>query len=239
MSLETIWNHIHQTYLFPIFEPVIPWKTARYADIDVYYKEYIEVGGATFGQNFIPFLRDRGMPRQQRAFEWCCGAGFIAFSMYAQGLCETIGMSDISTQAIRACRHTIEKNRLAGRAIAYVSDNLKDIPASEKWDLVLCNPPHHADEYFGDRRGYDGEWQLRRDFYATVGPFLKSGGVIVVCENNRASTVDDDFRAMIEDGGLTIVATHNNVPERTKEDRFYFMIIMRKGDTPPAWAKGA
>ena len=79
MSLETIWNHIHQTYLFPIFEPVIPWKTARYADIDVYYKEYIEVGGATFGQNFIPFLRDRGMPKQQRAFEWCCGAGFIAF----------------------------------------------------------------------------------------------------------------------------------------------------------------
>jgi hypothetical protein len=43
---------------------------------------------------------------------------------------------------------------------------------------------------------------------------------------------------MIEDGGLTIVATHNNVPGRTKEDRFYFMIIMRKGDTPPAWAKG-
>jgi hypothetical protein len=61
----------------------------------------------------------------------------------------------------------------------------------------------------------------------------------VVCENNRASTVDDDFRAMIEDGGLTIVATHNNAPGRTKEDRFYFMIIMRKGDTPPAWAKGA
>jgi len=57
-------------------------------------------------------------------------------------------MSDISTQAIRACRHTIAKNQLAGRAIAYVSDNLKDIPASEKWDLVLCNPPHHADEYF-------------------------------------------------------------------------------------------
>ena len=80
----------------------------------VYYKEYIEVGGATFGQNFIPFLRDRGMPKQPRAFEWCCGAGFIAFSMYAQGLCETIGMSDISTQAIRACRQTIETNGLAG-----------------------------------------------------------------------------------------------------------------------------
>jgi len=71
---------------------------------------------------------------------------------------------------------------------------------------------------------YDGEWQLRRDFLRQRQPFLKSGGVIVVCENNRASTVDDDFRRMIEDGGLTIVATHNNVPGRTQEDRFYFMI---------------
>ena len=43
---------------------------------------------------------------------------------------------------------------------------------------------------------------------------------------------------MIEDGGLTIVATDNNVPERTKQDRFYFMLIMRKGDTPPAWVEG-
>jgi predicted RNA methylase len=239
MSLETIWNHIHQTYLFPLFAPVIPWKKKAYGGVEVYYKEYIEVGGATFGQNFIPFLRDRGMPKQQRAFEWCCGAGFIAFSMMGQGLCETVGMSDISAEAIQACRKTIEKNALGSRAVAYESDNLKDIPASEQWDLVLCNPPHHADEYIGDRRGYDGEWQLRRDFYATVSPHLKTNGVIVVCENNRASTVDDDFRQMIEDGGLTIVATDNNVPERTTVDRFYFMIIMRRDATPPAWAKGA
>ena len=236
--MEALWNHIHQTYLFPLFEPIIPWKTQTYGGVKVYYKEYIEVGGATFGQNFIPFLRDRGMPKQARAFEWCCGAGFIAFSLYAQGLCETIGMSDISTQAIRACRKTIAANGLQDRATAYESDNLKDIPASEQWDLVLCNPPHHADEYIGDRRGYDGEWSLRRAFYATVGPFLKPGAVIVVCENNRASTVAD-FAKMVDDGGLTIVATDNNVPERTKDDRFYFMLIMRKGDTPHAWAAGA
>lgn len=234
-SMEQLWNHIHQTYLFPLFEPIIPWKTARYVGIDVYYKEYIEVGGSTFGQQFIPFLKERGMPKQQRAFEWCAGAGFVGFSALANGLCETLALADISEEAVKACRRTIAKNGLGGRAIAYVSDNLRDIPRTEQWDLVLGNPPHHADEYIGDRRGYDAQWSIRRAFYKTVAPFLKPGGVIVVCENNRASTLDD-FRGMIEDGGLTVAFTHNDVPERTREDRFYFIVSMRKGDTAPAWA---
>jgi 16S rRNA G966 N2-methylase RsmD len=235
--MERLWNHVHQHYLFPFFAPVIPWKTARYAGLDVYYKEYIEVGGSTFGQQFIPFLKGRGMPKQQRLFEWCAGAGFVGFSALAHGLCDTLALSDISEEAIKACRRTIEKNRLGDRATAYCLDNLRDIPRAERWDLVLGNPPHHADEYIGDRRGYDEQWGIRREFYRTVAPFLKSGGVIVVLENNRAST-PDDFRGMIEDGGLTVAFTHNAVQERTREDRFYFIVSTRKGDTPPAWVSG-
>ncbi len=34
------------------------------------------------------------------------------------------------------------------------------------------------------------------------------------------------------------MATHNDVPDRTTQDRFYFMLIMRKGDPVPAWAAG-
>jgi 16S rRNA G966 N2-methylase RsmD len=234
--MERLWNHIHQTYLFPIFEPVIPWKTATYAGLDVYYKEYIEVGGTTFGQNLIPFLKGRGMPKAQRAFEWCSGAGFVGFSALANGLCETVALADISNEAIKACRHTIAKNGLQQRAAAYVSDNLRDIPASEKWDLVLGNPPHHADEYFGDRRGFDEQWGIRRAFYRTVAPFLNPGAAIVVCENNRASSLAD-FRGMIDEGGLQVVLTHNDMPDRTSEDRFYFIVAMRKGDTPAAWMR--
>ena len=81
--MERLWNHVHQHYLFPFFAPVIPWKTASYVGLDVYYKEYIEVGGSTFGQQFIPFLKGRGMPKQKRLFEWCAGAGFVGFSALA------------------------------------------------------------------------------------------------------------------------------------------------------------
>jgi len=235
--MERVWNFVHQHVLFPLVEPVVPWKTETYAGLDVYYKEYIEVGGRSFGQGFIPFLKGLGMPKQKRAFEWCAGAGFVGFSALANGLCEELALADISTQAMKACRHTIAKNKLGPRCVAYVSDNLKDIPKSEKWDLVLGNPPHHADEYPGDRRGYDENWAIRRGFYTTVKPFLNPGAVIVVYENNRASSLAD-FRAMIDEGGLKVVRTHNDVPGRTSEDRFYFIVTMRKEDQPPGWLGG-
>ena len=235
--MERLWNFAHQHVLFPLVEPMVPWKKETYVGLDVFYKEYIEVGGRSFGQNFIPFLQGLGMPKQKHAFEWCAGAGFVGFSALAHGLCENLALADISKEAVKACRRTIAKNGLEKRCVAYVSDNLKDIPRSEKWDLVLGNPPHHADEYVGDRRGYDDKWGIRRGFYTSVRPFLNPGAVIVVLENNRASTLDG-FRRMIEEGDLKIVLTRNDVPERTREDRFYFIVTMRKEDTPPAWLTG-
>jgi len=41
----------------------------------------LDGGGSTFGQDFIPVLRARGMPKVQRTFEWCSGPGFIGFSL--------------------------------------------------------------------------------------------------------------------------------------------------------------
>ncbi len=58
-------------------------------------------------------------------------------------------------------------------------------------------------------------------------PFLQS----------RGSTVES-FRDMIEQSGLTIVFVHSGQPELTVENNFFYIGIMRRGDTPPAWASG-
>ena len=83
-------------------------------------------------QRFLPLLRKRNMPKVARAFEWCAGPGFIGFSLLAHGLCDTLCLADVNPEAVAACRRTIARNGLAGKAAAYVSDNLKDIPASER-----------------------------------------------------------------------------------------------------------
>jgi hypothetical protein len=46
-------------------------------------KKHLDGGGSSFGQGYIPFLKSRGMPKQQRVFEWCSGPAFIGFSILA------------------------------------------------------------------------------------------------------------------------------------------------------------
>jgi 23S rRNA G2069 N7-methylase RlmK/C1962 C5-methylase RlmI len=135
---------------------------------------------------------------------------------------------------VAACRRTVALNGLDGQVAVYRSDNLADIPATERWDLVVSNPPHF-DESAQDLRSSDGGWRIHRRFFGSVGRFLAPGGVIVLQENNAGSTVDD-FRPLIEEAGLSIVFVSGAEPVRTTDFRMYFIGIMRRGDTPPAWA---
>ena len=80
--------------------------------------------------------------RQERTFEWCAGPGFIGFSLLGHGLTDTLCLADVNPAAVDACNETIRRNGLEGRVDVYVSDGLAAIPASERWNLVVGNPPH-------------------------------------------------------------------------------------------------
>ena len=126
------WKRIEHRHIKPLARHLKPWRTTSYAGIRVHYKKYLDGGGTSFGQNFIPFLHQRGMPKQQRVFEWCAGPAFIGFSMLAYGLCETLCLADINKLAVRACEKTIRDNGLLARVSVYHSDNLLNIPSSER-----------------------------------------------------------------------------------------------------------
>lgn len=211
-----------------------PWRYVTYGDIRVHHKRYLDGGGSAFGQDYIPFLRDRGMPKQARVFEWCAGPAFIGFSMLGFGLCDSLCVADINPDAVRACGRTIAANDLKDRVSVYHSDNLDNIPATERWDLVVGNPPHFDWEQVGERRFADSGWNIHRSFFKNAGRFLKPGGVILVQENNHGSTVET-FRQMVEDAGFSIVLAHNCEPRITPYARYYYLGIMRRNETPPAW----
>ena len=236
MSLLKTIEHRH---LKPLLRRMRPHRETAYAGVRVSYKPHLDGGGSTFGQDFVPVLRRRGMPKVARAFEWCAGPGFIGFSLLAHGLCETLCLADVNPQAVAACRRTVDENHLADRVSVYESNNLTDIPPSEQWNLVVSNPPHFIDDFdeAWTLRAYDKDWNIHRRFFAAVGKFLAPDGVIVLQENGRGSTVES-FRDMIEQSGLTIVFVHGAKPELTVENNFYYIGIMRRGDTPPAWASG-
>jgi predicted RNA methylase len=228
-------RRIENTYVRPALRKLRPARHVRLGGIDIRYKEELDGGGATFGQDFLPFLRAREMPRRRRVFEWCSGPGFIGFSMLGNGLCETLCLADINPAAAASCRRTVRDNSLEDRVSVYESDNLRNIPRSETWDLVVSNPPHFIDQYEGDIRAHDPRWDIHREFFNTVADHLAEGGVVVLQENNRGSTVET-FRQMIDDAGLKLVFADGDSPQLTDASSFYYLGIMRRGDTPPDWA---
>lgn len=229
------WRRIEHGYIKPWLRRIKPWRNTKLGGIRVHYMKHLDGGGAWFGQDYIPLLKSWDVPKQGRIFEWCAGPGFIGFSLLGNGFCETLCLADINPQAVDACRRTIADNKLDTRVAVYHSDNLSGIPASEKWDLVVSNPPHFVDHFIGDLRGHDPDWRIHRGFYAAVSKHLNPGGVVVIQENNRGSTAET-FRQMIEASGLTIIFVHACAPERTTDDRFYYVGAMRAGDPVPAWA---
>lgn len=213
-----------------------PWRVTTCGGIRVHYKQVLDGGGSSFGQELAPFLAGRGMPRQARVFEWCAGPAFIGFSLLGSGLCETLSLADINPASIAACRRTIADNGLSDRVTVYRSDNLSAIPAQEQWDLVVGNPPFFDHGAF-HLRAHDRDWALHREFFSTIAPFLRPGAVIVLQEDNLGSTAET-FRKMIEGAGLTIVFVEGCQPVRTLVSRIYCIGIMRQGDAVPAWARG-
>jgi hypothetical protein len=72
-------NRVENELVRPILRWARPSRHVRLAGIDISYRSELGGGGTEFGQEFIPFLKSRGMPKQRRAFEWCSGPGFIGF----------------------------------------------------------------------------------------------------------------------------------------------------------------
>lgn len=233
------WKTFKRRYYKPLKRRFAPWRTVRYGGIDVHYKKHLDGGGTYFGQDFIPLLKNWGVPKQQRAFEWCAGPGFIGLSMMANGLCETLCLADINPEAVEACQRTVTANGIASRVSVYESDNLKNIPSTEQWDLVVSNPPHFDNGYFEhELRAHDPGWQLHRGFLQDVGKFLKPDGVVVLQENNNGSTAAT-FQPMIEEAGLKTVFVNNESPQLTPDHRFFYLGIMHKDSNVPDWVKRA
>jgi methylase of polypeptide subunit release factors len=194
--------------------------------------------GATFGQGFLLYLLNRGMPKQAHTFEWCAGPGFIGFSLLGAGLTETLCLADINPEAVAACRLSIKDNALAGRVNVYQSDNLANIPQSEQWDLVVGAPPWFSDDCVGDLLRHDPDWRIHRTFFAQIGGHLKPGGIIILLENNYSSTMET-FRDMISSAGLDIVFVEFGSKRRTPFIHLYYLGIARRGDAVPDWARGS
>ncbi len=182
-------------------------KHIRYNNIEVLYEESLNGGGMRFGQQYIPVIKEK-FGKVDHIFEFCAGPGFIGFSLLANNLCNKLTLADINPEAVKVCQETIKHNHLESKVAVYLSDCLDSIPETEKWDLVVSNPPHtfcsSEDEYKKNIILYDPHFRIHRKFYNNIRRFLKPTGSVLFQEHTESTNVSD-FREMIEANGLKIV----------------------------------
>ncbi|WP_344967431.1 methyltransferase [Streptosporangium fragile] len=183
------------------------YLVSEFNGIKLAWSPELDGGGRGFGQDYVPLVRHL-FGKVGRLAEFCAGPAYIGFSLLAHDCCEHLVLIDVNPRAIDAIHETIRMNGLAEKVTVYLSDGLGAIPPTERWDLVVANPPHFR-EPVGDVPSIitdDPGWRVHRDFYGGVGGFLTPGGSVLVQENSEGSA-PEDFLQMIEDGGLTHTST--------------------------------
>lgn len=198
---------------------------AFYNGLTVFDRKELHGGGLSFGQDFGRVLLQFGLKRSGRLFEFCAGPGYIGYSLLASGFCEQLVLADVNPLAVAVAKHTAQYNEIEHLVTVYLSDVLDGIPAGERWDLVVGNPPHYLQEGADDNdiRSVDPEWSIHRRFYASVGRFMRPGGHVVMMENARNSSVEL-FEPMIRAGGGRIAATLPGTDVSGRENGLYYLM---------------
>jgi hypothetical protein len=233
-------------------------ETWQYRDIAICYQPDLDGGGRVIADAFLRFVREGTAGRRfGYAFEWCAGPGFLGFALIADGLCEQLWFADVNPAALQCVAETVRANRLEERVRYCVSDNLGGIPRTQRFDLVVSNPPNFSRlnprhpryaQYSRDLRPNDPQWRLHRAFYQGIGGFLVPGAMLFISEVEpyRATVfdpVDDtepfdlrerpciqDLVPMIVQGGLQPVETTRYLTAPSGVD--LYMMVSTKPDPP-------
>lgn len=233
---------------------MLQWK---YKDKIVFYYPELDGDGTNQAYSFIKYIKNTYSPNKKfkRVFEWCSGPAFIGFSLLFEGICEELCLADINPTAISCVQETIRYNNLENKVVCYVSNNFQNIPYKEKFDLVVSNPPnyysinvaHHDYEWLqGDLRPNDPGWNIHRDFYSNVYPYLNSGAILLIEEvepfqsevhipitndipfDIRPNPPIKDFIDMIEQGGLQYIEAAPFHMDKEEKIQMWLLVSQKK-----------
>jgi methylase of polypeptide subunit release factors len=118
---------------------------------------------------------------------------------------------DMHGPSIKACLANATANKVSDKVSAYVCNEIKQIPSTEKFDLVVANPPHSGDrEAFIEslehlncvdntcRLIVDEGYEALQDFYANIKDYLNPGADIFITTGSN----QEHYIAWAASGGL-------------------------------------
>ncbi len=193
-------------------------KIRQSMGIKISYTDELAGGGHEFGDDYLVDFVKKNIGKTGKAYEWCAGPAFIGYSLLSNGLCGSLCLSDINPKAVEISRKTASENGLMDKVTIYLSNCFNNIPDTEKWDLVVGNPPWSKNDLmipsWGREIKYkDLNFDLHARFFRDVKKFLNPGANIILLETYLCSSADD-FLPMINKAGLYLkkIVQHDKNP---------------------------
>lgn len=200
----------------------LPQTVEISGNIKITFPTHLDGGGIAMKDDLITAICATGKSQYNRAFEWCAGFGVLGYEVLGMNLTKNLVFSDYYDVAIKNCLDTANNNGLGDRVTGYVTPCIGNIPLTEKWDLVVSNPPHSEDgegfkyhmnndperkhSYIENsaRLVVDEQWGIHTEFYANIRDHLTDDADLYIIE----SVTDIRNEQMAEAAGLYLVGTH-------------------------------
>jgi methylase of polypeptide subunit release factors len=183
-------------------------KTVTMRGIDIHYNDELHVGPLSFDPIFVELL-DFLYPEHSfdNCLDWCCGAGFIGFSLFGKRIIDKLTLLDIYSPAITACDKTISGLN-TDKIKTIQADSISKIEPENQYDLIVGNPPWMPQYVLFDdsgkmRRNTDPEFKIHHDFFRHARNYLTANGKIILLEGLFSSS-PLDFKSVIEENGMII-----------------------------------
>ena len=205
-------------------------KDINLNNIKVFYEQELDGGGYRLVDGMFSHPRiSKLCEGKQKVLELCSGPGFFGFYLLGKESRKSLHLTDINEDLIPIVRKTIVKNDLHN-----VIFETKFWP-SERFDLVVLNPPHHNDinpgkkgEFTGISKliNYDEDWNFHKKFFNELDGHLTDDGCAIVIENHDGSD-SNTFTEFIPDN-LNVEYIENQKFGWKGSSEFFVMILSKK-----------
>ncbi len=153
-------------------------KLNSFAGIDlishanVFGRDKLDPGADFFLQHI------KALPQAKSVADLCCGSGILGLKYTLNNPKCHMSFFDESFMAVESARMSWHKNSLPGTADFYWEDGLGEMK-SDKYDLILCNPPFHEQFTVGDH--------IAKRLFKDAQQQLAANGQLIVVGNRHLS----------------------------------------------------
>lgn len=208
----------------------------RINNFDVYYTNETNGGGDYLALEYIDVIKE-WHGTVDNMLEWCSGPGFIGYGMLASNICKNISFNDMYAPAIEMLERTRDNSNFISNISIYKGHTLESIPLTQKYNIVVGNPPHWKDAESATKcLGFnikehkhienilvDADWKSHKQFYKLIKPLLHPQGQIILQENAQGSC-PDDFKEIVDQAGLKI----SSYAQSKMYNDIYYLIVEHK-----------